>query len=510
MNEENYLTRAFIFIESGNWKKANEYIEKALDLAPKNAMAYLGKLMIELHIKNINEFGAITKPFDENINYKLFVKFGSKEETAQIKECAEHSRIKHINSQVKKRKSRKILKQTVFASLAIAVVFFLAFFIHKSIYPKAIYNEALTLMRDRHYAKAIKEFEKIPEYKDSSIKKDECKNLYKYSQIPDVMSDREPGNIAENYGKPSSGWHKLPFISEFIHDDILYTIYADDIGINIVSPEIKYKKTLLNYECPNVYNGKLYCYNRKNQKIVVMDIKSILCDIEKETILYDITIENTLLGSGFIFVYDDKILIRNGDTVILIDLNGDKLGEYTEKGIENAVMTSENTLAYISETNTITVLNFKTFKKKYIHIPKTSSEVKSIRAYSDKKYYLDTNSSFGNLVYDEKLSVLQEITRNGVTRGAYKDFYIGEYVLDNYEASKEPFSLKIVPSAPASINIQTGKRYNVPIKHVEAVNFGKNDKMYICGYNDDYNGDWTIYRMDLNGKNIEKIGVAKH
>lgn len=39
------LERAYIFLEDGNWKKANQYAEKVLDLEPRNTDAYLCKFL---------------------------------------------------------------------------------------------------------------------------------------------------------------------------------------------------------------------------------------------------------------------------------------------------------------------------------------------------------------------------------------------------------------------------------------------------------------------------------
>jgi len=45
------LERAFIFLEDGDWKQADEYCERVLDADPKNARAYIGKLCAELHVR---------------------------------------------------------------------------------------------------------------------------------------------------------------------------------------------------------------------------------------------------------------------------------------------------------------------------------------------------------------------------------------------------------------------------------------------------------------------------
>lgn len=44
------LERVFLFLEDGKWQDANIYCEKVLDIDPKNAEAYVGKLMAELNV----------------------------------------------------------------------------------------------------------------------------------------------------------------------------------------------------------------------------------------------------------------------------------------------------------------------------------------------------------------------------------------------------------------------------------------------------------------------------
>lgn len=407
-------------------------------------------------------------------------------------------------------KVKKISKYIAMAILAILFIILIAVIYIRIILPNKIYSNALNFMASENYSEAIKEFGKIEEYKDSNGRLDECKKLYKYSQMSDVLCDGAPGNIIENYGCVSSHWHNgLPFIAEFTHDDVLYTIYTDDTGINIVSTELNYKKTLPDYECPNVYNAKLYCYNSETKKIVSMDIKQILCDLEQETVLYDIEFENIPLSYGFIFVNNDKILIRNGSTVILTDLDGNKIREFSDQGLEQAVMKSKDELAYISKPNAITILNFETFKKRLINIESASDEVDRISAYSDGKYYLTTNILSKDIVYDEESGTTQKSDRNGVINASYKDYYIGTFVLDEYVSTQKK-GFNLVPEFPGSINMQTGKRYTIPFGNITGVNFGKDDKMYVCGYDGDYENDWIIYRMDLDCRNVEKIGVVKH
>ncbi|MGI5832872.1 MAG: TIR domain-containing protein [Thermoguttaceae bacterium] len=73
------LERAFLFLEDGNWDDADAYCEKVLDQDPKNAWAYLGKLMAELHLRRQEDFTDYKDPFGSNNNYQKIVRFGGEE-----------------------------------------------------------------------------------------------------------------------------------------------------------------------------------------------------------------------------------------------------------------------------------------------------------------------------------------------------------------------------------------------------------------------------------------------
>ena len=70
------LERSFMFLEDENWEKADDLCEQVLNQEPKNAEAYLGKLLAELHIKTPNELKDSGVSFDENDNYQKALRFG--------------------------------------------------------------------------------------------------------------------------------------------------------------------------------------------------------------------------------------------------------------------------------------------------------------------------------------------------------------------------------------------------------------------------------------------------
>lgn len=69
------LERAFMFLEDGDWEEADTYCEKVLDQDPKNAKAYLGKLMAELKVRKQGDLKNCAQPFDGSNNYQKALRF---------------------------------------------------------------------------------------------------------------------------------------------------------------------------------------------------------------------------------------------------------------------------------------------------------------------------------------------------------------------------------------------------------------------------------------------------
>ncbi len=80
------LERAFMFLEDGDWEKADDYCEKVLDRDPQNASAYLGKMMADLKVTNRSVLANLSEPFTSNSNYIKFIRFAGSELKAEIEE----------------------------------------------------------------------------------------------------------------------------------------------------------------------------------------------------------------------------------------------------------------------------------------------------------------------------------------------------------------------------------------------------------------------------------------
>ncbi len=101
------LKRAFMFLEDGDFSRADEFCEQVLNLDPENAEAYLGKLMAELHVKTRDALKDQPEPFNDRSNYKKAYRFGDGKlktklsgDIAFIKERNETARLTGIYNKV--------------------------------------------------------------------------------------------------------------------------------------------------------------------------------------------------------------------------------------------------------------------------------------------------------------------------------------------------------------------------------------------------------------------------
>ena len=90
------LERAYLFLEDGAWEEADEYCEKVLDREPKEARAYLGKLLAALHCHTFEELMETNTPFDENEHYKKVLRFADPELKTKMMDCASSAQKNHI------------------------------------------------------------------------------------------------------------------------------------------------------------------------------------------------------------------------------------------------------------------------------------------------------------------------------------------------------------------------------------------------------------------------------
>lgn len=139
------LERAFMFLEDGDWAKADDFCEQVLNLEPKNALAYLGKLMAELKVRKREQLKDQAQSFDDRNNYQKALRFADSKLKTELSGV-----IAFIND--RNETARK----------------------------EGIYQDALTNMNRGEvvdYISAARLFETISDYKDSVQKAEDCREL---------------------------------------------------------------------------------------------------------------------------------------------------------------------------------------------------------------------------------------------------------------------------------------------------------------------------------------------
>lgn len=80
----NFAKRALQSLEDGDWDKADEMLEEALNLDPENGEAHLGKLLLSLRCRTVEALEQEEEPLSDNSNYARVMKYAMPERKNQI------------------------------------------------------------------------------------------------------------------------------------------------------------------------------------------------------------------------------------------------------------------------------------------------------------------------------------------------------------------------------------------------------------------------------------------
>lgn len=120
---DSLLDRAFILISNGKFEKADNCLDRVLDITPKRSRAYLGALLCELQIRDENSLAFYGKPIDDNNNFQNALKFAEDDEKQFLlssseaikqgirkKETGFEERIRELRSEIEDLENRRIFK----------------------------------------------------------------------------------------------------------------------------------------------------------------------------------------------------------------------------------------------------------------------------------------------------------------------------------------------------------------------------------------------------------------
>lgn len=108
------LKRAYMYLEDGDWKNAEDYFNRVLDIVPENADAYLGKLMAEYKVKKESDLQYLQQRIDLSTNYKRVLNYGSDDIKQRLKsyDAIIRNRIGQKNLQLQEIENKKKEIQT--------------------------------------------------------------------------------------------------------------------------------------------------------------------------------------------------------------------------------------------------------------------------------------------------------------------------------------------------------------------------------------------------------------
>ncbi len=143
LNAAPLLKRAFMFLEDGEWERAEDFCEQVLNIEPECAEAYLGKLMVELRVKVQQDLMDCAESFEERNNFQKVLRFGNEELKKFVNDCVDHITTRNENTRL------------------------------ENIYSTAVADMA-TANSEEEFVKVAGCFESIAGYKDAESLANEC------------------------------------------------------------------------------------------------------------------------------------------------------------------------------------------------------------------------------------------------------------------------------------------------------------------------------------------------
>ncbi len=197
------LKRAFMFLEDGEWSKADDFCEQVLNIDPENAQAYLGKLLAELHIRKAAELAEQRASFSDKNNYRKALRFADEKLTDELESY-----------------DAAAIKNQEYDRL------------------QAIYNDCIIRMRkassEESFKAAAESFKKVSGFKDSDTLYTECLNKAEESRKDAIYNSAKEAmnasgdtdsrirecNLAIERFESIPGWRDADSLVEFTRNRI--------------------------------------------------------------------------------------------------------------------------------------------------------------------------------------------------------------------------------------------------------------------------------------------------
>ena len=267
------LKRAFMFLEDGEWEKADDFCEQVLNQDPENAQAYVGKLMCELQVTKQENLKNQPEPFDNNNNYKKAMRFADDSLKTKLAGYTEYIKTRNENARLEGI-YKKALEKMKFATLE--VEFESAYYAFKDIshyknssqladecMQKAesarkdeIYDEACEVLNDSHkwtgknndikvHKEAIEKFQSLNGWRDSDEKIILCQKRIEEIEAKAEADRIEKERLAEISRAKAEKRAKQIKKTAIITTPIICAVIAFIIVLNtVIIPNVKYNNAI--------------------------------------------------------------------------------------------------------------------------------------------------------------------------------------------------------------------------------------------------------------------------
>ena len=200
------LKRAFMFLEDGEFDRADDFCEQVLNIDPENASAYLGKLLSELRVRKQESLKDQEEPFDDSNNYQKVVRFADEKLKTALTGYIEHINTRNENARI-----------------------------------DGIYTRAKNAMSAANTESAYKEaahlFESIDKYQDSAVLAQSCYEKAEEEKKKTEIERKEAERIAKRNKKIA-----------IITTPIICAVIAFIILLNtVIIPNVKYNNANVKY-----------------------------------------------------------------------------------------------------------------------------------------------------------------------------------------------------------------------------------------------------------------------
>lgn len=112
-SSDSFVQRAMLFLEDGEFEQAEQYCEKALDADPRNAEAYLGRLLAELKLTDENQLMDVRRPIGRNDSYEKAYRFADDELKKRLSVYEMNSRFQYASSMMESKASHSSLIKAI-------------------------------------------------------------------------------------------------------------------------------------------------------------------------------------------------------------------------------------------------------------------------------------------------------------------------------------------------------------------------------------------------------------